>query len=301
MANEKAESVDREMEAAAAQRNRRNVVLLGVIGNVLEWFDFSVFGYLAEEIGELFFPGGNAAASLLRSFAFFAGAFFMRPLGGLLFGHVGDRIGRKRALMLSIVTMALSTFCMGCLPTYRTVGAWAPILLAVARLLQGLSVGGQLGAPLATACCVPACPPRRRRCPSPPFRAPPVGAFLFTVETAPPSQRGLYGAISLGSAVGGNALGSAVSTILHLALTGDQLRAWGWRLPFLSGLLVGAAGLSLHSRVHDSREFVQLKRHHATSPRPLVDAVKTAKARILLVFLVSGLWCAPPPAHAARR
>lgn len=118
-----------------------------------------------------------------------------------------------------------------------------------------------------------------------------MGAFLFTVEIAPPHQRGLYGAISLGSAVGGNALGSAVSTILHIALTKEQLASWGWRLPFLAGLLVGAAGLSLHSRVHDSKEFLQLKRHRATSSRPLVDAVKTAKARMLLVFLVAGLWC----------
>lgn len=158
MEYEKEVPAERELEAAAAARNRRNVVLLGVIGNVLEWFDFSVFGYLAEEIGELFFPEGDAAADLLRSFAFFAGAFFMRPLGGLLFGHVGDRIGRKRALMLSIVTMALSTCCMGCLPTYKSVGAWAPILLAVARLFQGLSVGGQLGTPPVAARWAPACP-----------------------------------------------------------------------------------------------------------------------------------------------
>lgn len=137
---------DAKENVAALRHNRRNVVLLGVIGNVLEWFDFSVFGYLAEEIGVLFFPKTNAAASLLQSFAVFAGAFLMRPVGGLLFGHMGDRFGRKRALTTSIVMMAVSTCCTGCLPTYEHVGGWAPVLLTIARLFQGLSVGGQLGA-----------------------------------------------------------------------------------------------------------------------------------------------------------
>lgn len=118
-----------------------------------------------------------------------------------------------------------------------------------------------------------------------------MGAFLFTVETAPARERGFYGAVSLGSAVAGTALGSIVSTVLHLSLTPGQLMQWGWRLPFLSGVLAGAAGLVLHSRVHDSKQFLALQTQKATSPRPVAEAMKTEKRRIFLVFLVSALWC----------
>ncbi len=144
----------------------------------------------------------------------------MRPVGGVVFGYVGDKYGRKVALISTILLMSAATFTMGCLPGYAIIGAAAPILLTIVRLAQGLSVGGQL-----------------------------VGSFVFTVENAEPGTRALQGAIAMGSSSFGTGLGSAVAAILHAALPTESLMLWGWRLPFLSGILAGILALILHLKV----------------------------------------------------
>ena len=178
-------------------RNALMVLLVSSIGNILEWFDFAVFGYFADTISVLFFPDTEPVLALAETFAVFAGAFCMRPLGGVVFGWIGDKWGRKKAVLLSVRVMALATFAMGMLPTHETIGGLAPLALLVVRLLQGLSTGGQL-----------------------------VGAFLFTVETAPPGRKALFGAVCFATANLGSALGSAIAALLHSWLTVDQLHAW---------------------------------------------------------------------------
>jgi MHS family proline/betaine transporter-like MFS transporter len=213
------------------------------IGNILEWYDFAVFGYLAEVFGKLFFVASNPTVGLLESFAVFGGAFFMRPVGGVILGSIGDRFGRKRALEISIMLMACCTFALGCLPTYHTIGVLAPVLMVLLRLLQGVSVGGQL-----------------------------VGSFVFTIESAPPGSRVLYGGLCMGTAVFGSMLGSFVASLLHL-LPEEHLYSWGWRLPFWSGIFVAFVGLHIQRQVEDSPEFLALHESGATTKSPFYDSM----------------------------
>src|SRR5215471_2572398 len=157
------------------------IIAAGAIGNVLEWYDFAVYGYFAAAIGRTFFPGQDTVAQVLSAFGIFAVGFLMRPVGGALFGHVGDRIGRRAALNLSIAAMAIPTFLIGVLPGYDTLGLAAPLLLTLLRMVQGLSVGGEY-----------------------------TSSMVFLVEHAPPGRRGLMGALISCGASGGILLGSAV-------------------------------------------------------------------------------------------
>jgi len=193
------------------------------IGNVLEWFDFAVFGYMTATLSDVFFPSTDPVASTMSTFSVFAGAFFMRPIGGLIFGHIGDTVGRKRALLASIILMACSTTAMACLPSYSQVGVAAPILLALVRLLQGVSIGGQL-----------------------------VGTFVHAVETAPKGQENLKGAYAFAGASLGTCLGSAVAAVLQESLDEVSLIQWGWRIPFAMGLLVGIFTFAFRDRIHES-------------------------------------------------
>ncbi|MDP4021430.1 MFS transporter [Methylobacterium sp. NEAU 140] len=190
---------------------RRPSVVAGAIGNTLEWYDFATYGYFSVVVGRNFFPSDNPTTSLLSAFAVFAAAFFMRPIGGIVFGHIGDRYGRKAALLLSAGLMAVSTFAMGCLPTYASAGLLAPVLLVVLRLGQGLSVGGEY-----------------------------TSSAIFLSETAEPARRGLTGSLACIGAAGGILLGSIFGTLITGLLTPEQMEAWGWRVPFLFGIVLGA-------------------------------------------------------------
>jgi len=197
--------------------------IAGVAGNVLEWYDFAVFGYFSDILGEVFFPPnqeGNAA--IVESFAVFGGAFLMRPIGGVLMGYIGDKYGSRRALTLSIFLMAFPTFAMGCLPGYASVGNWSVVLLTLVRLLQGLSVGGQL-----------------------------MSSLVFTLERHPKSKWGLYGSYVMAAANLGTFLGGVVATVLRQNLSEEALHTWGWRLPFLSGILVSISGFYLRNHGDD--------------------------------------------------
>jgi MHS family proline/betaine transporter-like MFS transporter len=188
----------------------------GAVGNVLEWYDFAVYGYFATSIGQAFFPQQDKVAQVLSAFGIFAVGFLMRPVGGALFGHIGDRIGRRAALNVSIAAMAVPTFLIGVLPGYHELGLVAPLLLTLLRMVQGLSVGGEY-----------------------------TTSIVFLVERAPPHRRGLVGAVADVGAVLGILAGSATGAVLETVMSEASVQAWGWRIPFWIGLGVGVVGFAL--------------------------------------------------------
>jgi MHS family proline/betaine transporter-like MFS transporter len=190
-----------------------NAILAGIVGNVLEWYDFAVYGYFAPSIGRHFFPSEDPAASLIAAFGVFAAGFLMRPIGGLVFGNIGDKIGRNRALILSVLTMAVPTFFIGLLPDHHQIGTAAPVLLVLLRLLQGLAIGGEF-----------------------------TTSIVFLVESAPAHQRGFVGSWCPFGATAGVLLGSVIGTLITAILPQPAIDAWGWRVPFLLGLGVGVIG-----------------------------------------------------------
>jgi len=196
--------------------------IVGVMGNVLEWYDFALFGFFSDVIAEVFFPPAIVGAehdNLTKSFVIFGSAFLMRPIGGLIIGYVGDKHGRKEALTRSLFLMAIPTTLMGCLPTYNQVGVLSTILLCCCRLVQGISVGGQLPASL-----------------------------VYTVEKRPKSQWGYYGSLPMVAANVGTLLGNLCGALMRQVLTDEQLTAWGWRIPFFSGILI--AFVAFYLRKH---------------------------------------------------
>lgn len=235
----------------------------GIIGNVLEWYDFAVFGYFAPIIGAHFFPSNNPIASLLSAFGVFAAGYFARPLGGVIFGRIGDRFGRKTALQASIMLMAIPTFLISLLPTYTTIGLIAPVLLIILRLLQGLSVGGEL-----------------------------IGSMCFTTEIAPSDKRGFWGSFAQCSSIGGVLLGSLVSAIIHGLLTPAALASWGWRIPFIAGLGIGIFGLWMRKELTETSDFESTKESGNLSPSPVLDVITKMPGRIfhaaMLVMLSGG-------------
>src|SRR5215831_9136502 len=195
---------------------RRRVIAAGVIGNTLEWYDFAIYGYFAAQIGRHFFPHEDAVAQLLSTFGIFAVGYLMRPVGGVIAGHIGDTLGRRAALTFSVAAMAIPTFLIGLLPGYETFGVLAPLALTLLRVVQGLSVGGEY-----------------------------TGSMVFLIEHAPEGQRGLMGALGASGGTVGMLLGSAVGAAFSASMSTAALDAWGWRIPFLLGLVVGVAGYIL--------------------------------------------------------
>jgi len=217
----------------------RRVIAAGMIGNLLEWYDFAIYGYFAATIGRQFFPHEDPVAQLLSAFGIFAIGYLMRPLGGVLVGHIGDTLGRRTALTFSVAAMAIPTFLIGLLPDYQTIGLAAPIGLTLLRILQGLSVGGEY-----------------------------TGSMVFLVEHAPEGRRGLMGAFGASGSTAGILLGSAVGAAFAASMSTEALDAWGWRIPFLLGLVVGIAGYILRRYVLET-EFVE-KRIRA----PIVETLR---------------------------
>lgn len=227
----------------------------GVIGNILEWYDFAVFGYFAPIIGAQFFPSEDKLASIISAFGVFAAGYMMRPLGGIIFGHIGDRLGRKKALQLSVAMMALPTVLLGFLPTYAQVGVIASMLLVLLRLIQGASVGGEL-----------------------------IASISFITEIAPPKRRGFFGSWTLFSAIAGVMLGSLVATILHRVMSDGSLHDWGWRIPFLLGLVVAGYGVWMRRGLAESPDFEQQKASGNIGSNPILEAVKTMPGKIFHVM-----------------
>jgi MFS transporter, MHS family, proline/betaine transporter len=201
----------------------RRMIAAGMIGNVLEWYDFAIYGYFATAIGRHFFPHEDAVAQLLSAFGVFALGYLMRPVGGVVVGHIGDRFGRRAALTFSVAAMAIPTFLIGLLPGYATLGLLAPIALTFLRMVQGLSVGGEY-----------------------------TSSMVFLVEHASDGRRGLMGALASSGAGAGTLFGSAVGAGFAASMSDAALDAWGWRIPFLLGLVVGIAGYFLRRHVLDT-------------------------------------------------
>ena len=205
------------------QQSPRRTALAGLIGNVMEWFDFAVYGYFASVIGGQFFPQSSPGAQQLLTFAVFATRIRARPIGSLVLGAVGDRIGRRALLVLSIALMGGATLLIGLLPTYESIGVAAPILLVTLRLLQGFSVGGEF-----------------------------TGSMVYTTELAPSASRGL---VSSSTAVGttlGFILGSACARLINALLTPEQVAAWGWRIPFIGSVLFLVLGVLLRRGLQET-------------------------------------------------
>jgi MHS family proline/betaine transporter-like MFS transporter len=180
--------------------NIRRVIAAGMIGNVLEWYDFAIYGYFAAQIGRYFFPHEDAIAQLLSAFGVFAIGYLMRPIGGVIVGHIGDSFGRRAALTHSVAAMAIPTFLIGLLPGYHTIGLFAAIGLTVLRIVQGLSVGGEY-----------------------------TSSMVFLVEYAPEGRRGLIGALAASRSAVGILLGSAVGAAFAASMSTTALDAWSWR------------------------------------------------------------------------
>ena len=232
----------------------RQAIVGAGIGNTVEWYDFAIYGFLATYIAEKFFPTANGTAGLLSTFAVFAVAFFMRPLGGFFFGPLGDRIGRKRVLAIVVVLMSLSTLGIGLVPSYDSIGVAAPVLLVLLRCVQGFSAGGEYGS----------------------------GA-CFLAEYAPTRHRGLVVAFLVWSVVIGFLLGSVTVTALEALLSEEAMDAYGWRIPFLIAGVLGVVGLYIRLRLRDTPEFEALRDTGEVAESPLREAARTAWRPILQI------------------
>ncbi len=220
---------------------KQKIIAAGIIGNIIEYYDFALIGFLAVMMGHLFFPSDNPFLSLLGSFGAFAAGMIMRPIGAAIFGHIGDRVGRRFALISSLVLMALPTFLIGFLPTYAQIGILAPILLVLLRMIQGLSVGGEY-----------------------------ASSIVYLVEQSSPGRQNLYGSfVSVGAKIG-MALGSGLCGGLLWYLGEDAMGQWGWRVPFMLSILIAMAGIYLRRGLVDDYEpneekmipIVAIFRHH---------------------------------------
>jgi len=214
----------------AQMTQTRRAVSAAVIGNVLEWYDFSVYAFVAVIIARKFFTSDNEVSALLATFLAYGLGFVARPLGGIILGRVGDTHGRKTALLITIALMAIGTVLVGILPTYAAIGVAAPLLLVVARLMQGFSAGGEWGSSTA-----------------------------YIVEWAPAGKRGLYGSFQQMSVVAGLLLGSGIAALMNTIFTPDQMDAWGWRVPFLLGGILGPVGLWMRRTIDETPAYAKAK------------------------------------------
>ncbi|MGI5425476.1 glycine betaine/L-proline transporter ProP [Streptomyces sp. CA-179760] len=233
----------------------KRAVKAAALGNAMEWFDFGVYSYIAVTLGKVFFPSGNPTAQLLSTFGAFAAAFLVRPLGGMVFGPLGDRVGRQKVLALTMIMMAAGTFAIGLIPSYATIGVGAPILLLVARLVQGFSTGGEY-----------------------------AGASTFIAEYAPDKRRGFLGSWLEFGTLAGYIGGAGLVTLMTALLSTDDLTSWGWRIPFLIAGPMGIVGLYLRMRLEETPAFAAEaeKAEHNRPKVPLREMI-TGQWRALLL------------------
>jgi MHS family proline/betaine transporter-like MFS transporter len=235
---------------------RRKAVAAAGIGNFVEWFDFALYAQFAVIIAAQFFPSSNPSAGLLSTFAVFAVGFFARPVGGIIFGHFGDKLGRKASLSAAVLLMSAATIAIGLTPNYATVGVAAPILLVAWRVLQGLSAGGEY-----------------------------AGSSSFVIEYAPKGKRALFASVNPVATALGTVGGASVGLLVTGVLGSAQVQDWGWRIPFLIAGPLGLVGLYLRSRVEETPEFEAVRRAGVKAEHaPLVEAFKVAKGRMLLLI-----------------
>ncbi|WP_369212936.1 glycine betaine/L-proline transporter ProP [Streptomyces flavofungini] len=234
----------------------KRAVKAASLGNAMEWFDFGIYSYLAVTIGHVFFPSGNDTVQLISSFATFAVSFLVRPIGGMVFGPMGDKIGRKKVLALTMIMMAIGTLAIGLIPSYSSIGFWAPVLLILFRLVQGFSTGGEYG-----------------------------GASTFIAEYAPDKRRGYFGSfLELGTLAGYTGAAGLV-LILNASLGSDTMESWGWRIPFLVAGPLGLVGLYLRLKLDETPAFQKMEDqsyHSASEGASTVET--TAKGDLAKIF-----------------
>ncbi|MGD9263198.1 MAG: MFS transporter, partial [Methyloceanibacter sp.] len=237
--------------ASAAKSKKRRLILAGLIGNVMEWYDFALYGYFAAVIAPLFFPASSPSGSLIAAFGAFAAGFLVRPFGGVLFGRIGDLIGRRRALNLSVLAMAVPTVLIGFLPTYDAIGIAAPLLLVALRIVQGLSVGGEY-----------------------------TCSLVFLAENAAPQRRARAAMWGMWGGTAGILLGSGVGALVALVVSADQLSSWGWRIPFVLGAVVAFAGILI-------RRAIDVEPVRSHEHRPVQQALTTHLGAVIRVALLN--------------
>lgn len=233
----------------------KRTLVAGSLAIILEWFDFSIFGFYAVILSKLFFPFADETLSILSTFLVFALSFLVRPLGSALIGSIGDRFGRKNAFILTLVLMTFPTVFIGLLPTYAQIGIWATVLLIVLRFAQALSVGGERSATIS----------------------------LFA-EIAPANLRGLYGSMSLFSTTAGILLASAVCGLVSSSMSHEDLLAYGWRIPFLLGLVTGIAAIFLRRIVRESDKFEETKSAGRLAKSPIGESLRLYWRPILIIL-----------------
>ena len=210
----------------------RKAITAASLGNAMEWFDFGVYGFVAYALGKVFFPGADPSVQMVAALATFSVPFLIRPLGGLFFGMLGDKYGRQKILAITIVIMSISTFCIGLIPSYDTIGIWAPILLLICKMAQGFSVGGEY-----------------------------TGASIFVAEYSPDRKRGFMGSwLDFGS-IAGFVLGAGVVVLISTIVGEANFLDWGWRIPFLFGCLIVPFIFILRRKLEETQEFTA-RRHH---------------------------------------
>ncbi|PKG92911.1 MFS transporter [Paraglaciecola sp. MB-3u-78] len=239
---------------------QRTALLAGFIGNVVEWYDFALYGYMAGIIAVLFFPEQSTTAGLIATYGIFAAGFLMRPIGSAVFGWLGDTIGRSRTMMISVIMMVVPTVLLGVLPTHETIGIWAPMLLVIIRLVQGLSVGGEFSS-----------------------------SVTYLVETAEDGQRGFAGSWANTGSMVGMLLGAGAAALLTGLLSADEVASWGWRIPFLLGGIIGGVAIFLRRKLPQSEHF---KRHHheRAQTSPLIQAFTINRLEMTQAFLFASAY-----------
>ncbi|WP_255951636.1 glycine betaine/L-proline transporter ProP [Streptomyces odontomachi] len=238
----------------------RRAVKAAALGNAMEWFDFGVYSYIAVTLGKVFFPSSSPTAQLLSTFGAFAAAFLVRPVGGMVFGPLGDRIGRQRVLAITMIMMAIGTFAIGLIPSYQVLGMGAPALLLLARLVQGFSTGGEY-----------------------------AGASTFIAEYAPDRRRGFLGSWLEFGTLAGYIGGAGLVTALTALLSDADLVGWGWRIPFLVAGPIGIVGLYLRMRLEETPAFAaEVKKAEQRRPKVRLREMITGqwKAMLLCIGLV---------------
>jgi metabolite-proton symporter len=231
----------------------RQVTAASTIGSVIEWYDYNLFAQASALVfPALFFPRFSSTAGTLASFATFAVAFAARPIGALIFGHLGDRLGRKKTLVVTLLMMGISTFAIGVLPTYKQVGVLAPVLLVVLRVVQGIALGGEWG-----------------------------GAALMAVEHSGHRRRGLLGAWPQVGSPAGNLTAAGMMT-LAIAISNSGFASWGWRIPFLASAILVLVGLFIRLKVSESPVFEAMKRAGSAAKNPIAEVFRHDKKRLLL-------------------
>src|ERR1700692_4159293 len=256
------EAIDVSRRIGTDERARKQLVLVAAsLGTVFEWYDFFLYGSLAVFFGALFFPPGNETAAFLASLATFGAGFAVRPFGALVFGGLGDRIGRKRCFMITMVMMGLSTLLVGLLPTYAKVGVWAPVLLVFLRLTQGLAVGGEYGS-----------------------------AATYVAEHARPAHRGYFTSWLQTTSTIGLLLSLLVILACRLALGDDAFKAWGWRIPFLTSILLLAVSVYIRLRLEEAPIFRPKQLDGRTSSSPIRESFGSwdnVKRVLILLFAIT--------------